>query len=271
MLLRGDIGEPVRIVTPMVRERVLGEMSRSFNLSAMLTQVSLVAEPGDPQTVFIEQAVSRIADLIVMGTHGLRGFKRLLLGSVAEAVLREAPCPVLTVPPHAPAAVSDAATFTHVLCPIDFSSSAVQALDVALDLTRQAGGEVTLLHVVEWPPVEEGPWVSQYFDGAAYSRDMAAEADERVRSLVANESRTWAQIGRVVVFGRAYCEILPAAETKHAELIVMGAPGRGGVDLALFGSTTQHVVRGAACPVLTVRAQHHMQGRLESLRAASVA
>lgn len=99
---------------------------------------------------------------------------------------------------------------------------------------------------------------------------MAAEADERVRSLVANESRTWAQIGRVVVFGRAYREILRAAETKHAELVVMGTQGRGGVDLALFGSTTQHVVRGAACPVLTVRAQHHMQGRLESLRAAAL-
>jgi len=63
------------------------------------------------------------ADLIVMGTDGRRGFKRLLLGSVTEAILREAPCPVLTVPPQAPASVSLAVTFKRSLCPSDFSTT----------------------------------------------------------------------------------------------------------------------------------------------------
>ena len=97
-------------------------------------------ESGDPQTTIIDQALSKKADLIVMGTHGRRGFKRLLLGSVTEAVLREAPCPVLTVPPHAPAGVSETVTFKRILCPIDFSPSALQALGFALDLARQADG-----------------------------------------------------------------------------------------------------------------------------------
>jgi nucleotide-binding universal stress UspA family protein len=61
------------------------------------------------------------------------------------------------------------------------------------------------------------------------------------------------EIDDVVVFGRAYREILRAVEAKPADLIVMGAQGRGGVGLALFGSTTQQVVRGATCPVFTVR------------------
>ena len=91
----------------------------------------------------------------MIGTHGRRGFKRLLLGSVAETVLHEAPCPVLTVSPHTEAASSDVVTFKRILCPIDFSPSALQALGFALDLARQAGGLVTLLHVVEWLAEDE--------------------------------------------------------------------------------------------------------------------
>jgi nucleotide-binding universal stress UspA family protein len=82
---------------------------------------------------------------------------------------------------------------------------------------------------------------------------MVDDAQERLRKLVAEESRTWVEIADVVVFGRPYREILHAAEAKAADLIVMGAQGRGGIGLALFGSTTQQVVRGATCPVLTVR------------------
>ena len=252
MQVRGDLGEPVRVVTPMPREQVLEEMSRSLNLAAVSPRATPIAEAGDPQTTIIDQALSKKADLIVMGTHGRRGFKRLLLGSVTEAVLREAPCPVLTVPPHAPAGVSQTVTFKRILCPIDFSPSALQALGFALDLARQADGRVTLLHVVEWL-AEEEPRASAHFNVPEYRRYMVEDAQERLRNLVAEESRTWVEIDDVVVFGRAYREILRAAESKPADLIVMGAQGRGGIGLALFGSTTQQVVRGAMCPVLTVR------------------
>ena len=97
----GDLGDPVRIVTLPVRERVLDEMRRFFDLADVLPQASLVVvESGDPRSAIVNQAVSNGADLIVIGTRGRRGFKRLLLGSVTETVLHEAPCPVLTVPPH---------------------------------------------------------------------------------------------------------------------------------------------------------------------------
>lgn len=252
MQVRGDLGEPVRVVTPMPRDQVLEEMRRSFDVGAPSSQVSHVAESGDPQTVIVDEAVSKGADLIVIGTHGRRGFKRLLLGSVTETVLREAPCPVLTVPPHSPAAISKTVTFKRILCPIDFSPSALQALGFALDLARQADGLVTLLHVVEWF-AEEEPRASAHFDVPEYRRYVGADAEERLRQLVAGEPHTWAEIDNVVAFGRAHREILRAAETKPADLIVMGAQGRGGVGLSLFGSTTQQVVRGATCPVLTVR------------------
>jgi nucleotide-binding universal stress UspA family protein len=211
-----------------------------------------VAEAGDPQATIIDQAISKRADLIVMGTHGRRGFKRLLLGSVTENILREAPCPVLTVPAHTGAGASEAVTFKRILCPVDFSPSALQALGFAVDLARQADGLVTLLHVVEWL-AEEEPRASAHFNVPEYRRYMVEDARQRVRDLVAEESRTWVEIDDVIVFGRAHREILRAAETKPADLIVMGAQGRGGVGLALFGSTTQQIVRGATCPVLTVR------------------
>jgi len=249
--MRGDLGDPVRVITPMPREQVLEEMSRTLNLAAVSPRATPIAEAGDPQSTIIDQAISKKADLIVMGTHGRRGFKRLLLGSVTEAVLREAPCPVLTVP-QAPASVSEAVTFKRILCPIDFSPSALQALGFALDLARQADGRVTLLHVLEWL-AEEEPRASTHFSVPEYRRYMVEDAQERLRNLVAEESRTWVEIDDLVVFGRAHREILRSAETKPADLIVMGAQGRGGIGLALFGSTTQQVLRGAICPVLTVR------------------
>ena len=67
---------------------------------------------------------------IVMGPHGRRGFKRLVVGSVTESALHEAPCPVLTVPPRAESAAPEPVTFKRILCPIDFSPSALQAWDL---------------------------------------------------------------------------------------------------------------------------------------------
>ena len=249
--IRGHLGEPVHM--PQVpREKMLEELNRSLDLATVSPDARVVAKPGDPPTMIVDQALSDGVDLIVMGTHGRRGFKRLLLGSVTETVLREAPCPVLTVPRQAGAAASREVTFKHILCPIDFSPSSLQALGFALDLARQADGRVTLLRVIEWL-AEEEPKASAHFNVPEYRRYMIADAEERLRLLVAEESRTWAEIDNVTVFGRAHHEILRAAEAKPADLVVMGAQGRGGVALALFGSTTQQVVRGATCPVLTVR------------------
>src|SRR5262249_35506449 len=184
MTIRGDVGYPVQVITPMPREQVLEEMSRSLNLAALSARATPLAEAGDPQTTILDQARSTKADLIVMGTHGRRGFKRLLLGSVTEAVLREAPGPVLTVPPHASARVSEAVTFKRILCPIDFSPSALEALGFALDLARQADGRVTLLHAIEWLTEEQMPRASTYFNVNEYRRDMASDAEERLRALV---------------------------------------------------------------------------------------
>jgi nucleotide-binding universal stress UspA family protein len=142
--------------------------------------------------------------------------------------------------------------FKRILCPIDFSPSSLQALGFALDLARQSNGTLTLLNVVEWL-AEEDSTVSAHFNVPEVRGHMREDAEQRLHALVAAESRNWCEIENVVAFGRAHREILRAAETQPPDLIVMGTQGRGGVGLALFGSTTQQVLRGAACPVLTVR------------------
>lgn len=250
--VQAELGVPVQIVNPMPREEVVRQMRPFLERAGVSSEAQLIAEAGDPRTTIVDQALTTRADLIVIGTHGRRGFTRLLLGSVAESVLHEAPCPVMTVSPHTEAAASDVVTFKRILCPIDFSPSALLALGFALDLARQAGGLVTLLHVVEWL-AEEEPRTSAHFNVPEVRGYMVDDARQRLRSLVAEESRVWCEIDDVIVSGRAHREILRAAEARAADLIVMGSQGRGGVGLALFGSTTQQVVRSAACPVLTVR------------------
>ena len=252
MQVHAELGVPVQIVNPMTREQVIGSMRPFLEQAGVSPAAHLVAEAGDASTTIVDQALTTRAELIVIGTHGRRGFKRLLLGSVTETVLHEAPCPVLTVSPHTAAATSSVVSFKRILCPIDFSPPSLQALGFALDLARQADGRVTLLHVFEWLPEDE-PRSSTHFNVPEFRGYMVADARERLRSLVTEESRAWCEIDDVIVSGRAHREILRAAEARASDLIVIGAQGRGGVGLAMFGSTTQQVVRSASCPVLTVR------------------
>lgn len=247
------LADPVQFVYPASREDVLAGMRRAVDMAgAGSIDVNLVADAGDPSRTIVDQALALRADLIVMGTHGRSGFERLMIGSVAEKMLRKAPCPVLTVPPHVTPADPAAVRFTNVLCPLDFSPSALQAFGFALDLARQAGGTVTLLHVIEWM-AEEQPLATATFDVERYRQHLIDGARTRVRALIAEEPRPSGAIQDVIRLGVAHREILRVATELPADLIVMGAQGRGGVGLALFGSATQQVVRAAQCPVLTVR------------------
>lgn len=249
----GALEDPVRIVYPMPREEILGDLRRALDAAgAGAADVTLAAEAGDPVQTIVDHAVRTAADLLVMGTHGRSGFDRLLLGSVTEKVLRKAPCPILTVPPHAPPSAPEEVVFKRILCPMDFSASALQAFGFAVDLARQGNGSVTVLHVIEWL-AEEEPRAHAHFNVPEYRQHLVADAHERLQALLAKEPRTRCETEDVVVIGRAHREILAMAAAREADLVVMGAQGRSGMALALFGSTTQQVVRAATCPVLTVR------------------
>jgi nucleotide-binding universal stress UspA family protein len=250
------IGEPVQFVYPMSRDQILDRLRAAADSAGVSSDaVGFAAITGDAPDAIVDHAVAVAADLLVMGTHGRSGFNRWLLGSVTEKVLRKAPCPVLTVPPHAPAIAPAGVSFHNILCPMDYSPSALLAFGFALDLARQAGASVTLLQVIE-SLAEEEPLSLLPFDATEYRQLMTRDGEARLQALVADEPRAAAvKIETTVVIGRAYREILRVAAEQPADLIVMGVQGRGGPALALFGSTTQQVVRAAHCPVMTVRGE----------------
>ena len=248
------VGDAEPALGALPPEAVRAEMARLLPLGeAAGTTVTLVSRAGQSAAAIVDQAVDSSADLIVMGTHGRTGFNRLLIGSVAERVVRQAPCPVLTIPPAALASAKEQPSFSRILCPVDFSPASEQAVGFALDLARQAGGDVTMLNVVEWL-AEEQPIGESDFDIGAIREQMAAKARARLQALLSDESRTWCEIEELVTFGRAHREVIRLAAERGADLIVIGSQGRGGVGLALFGSTTQQVIRSATCPVLVVHA-----------------
>jgi nucleotide-binding universal stress UspA family protein len=248
----GSLGDSVQFVHPMPREQVLDEMRKVLDAAQVAaTDVTLATEVGEPVATIVGRALSMPAELLVLGTHGRSGFDRLLLGSITEKVLHKAPCPILTVPPHAPTSGQAETTFSRILCPVDFSASALQAFGFAVDLARQSGGSVIALHAIEWLADEVSAHAR--FNVQDYRHHLIDDAHARLRALIAEQPGGTDTIEDVVTVGRAYREVLGNAEAQTADLIVMGAQGRGGMGLTLFGSTTQQVVRASTCPVLTVR------------------
>ena len=201
----------------------------------------------------LDQAAAIDAHLMVLGTHGHSGFERLLLGSIAEKVLRKSTRPVMTIPPAAPHAPSRPEPFQSILCAVDFSPASTRALSHAVRLAAEAGRRLTLVHVFDW---DEDRLLPEQFDpGTRQIREEHRAATiERLRALVPEDVRVWCDCREMTATGRPYEELVRTAEAIDADLLVMGAHGRRARDLLLFGSTATQVVRHATCPVLTLRA-----------------
>jgi nucleotide-binding universal stress UspA family protein len=176
-----------------------------------------------------------------------------VLGSVTEKVLRKLECPVLTVPPSADKAPTVPGPFTSILCATDFSNASLAALEYAMSLAQEAGSRLTVVHAVPWELEDQAellaPPVSEY----RILRENAARA--RIAELVPEAVREVCKVDTIVATGKPSAEIQRIARDTLADLIVLGVHGKGVVNLAIFGSTTHHVIRHAPCPVLTVRAK----------------
>jgi nucleotide-binding universal stress UspA family protein len=208
-------------------------------------------EEGVPAERVLDCARSLPADLIVMGTHGRSGFEHLVLGSVTEKVLRNAGCPVMTVPPRA--ATASRLPFKRLLCAVDFSDASIEGLHVALSLAEEADADLTVMNVIDSP--DDETFLVEAFESADMQKQLEAQAAGRLDALVPDEAAVWCRPSTKVVVGAPHREIVTVANDLMADLIVVGVHGRNVVDLALFGSTTNQVVRRASCPVLTIRAK----------------
>ena len=210
------------------------------------TQPELVVQEGSAPDSILSFAQEQKADLIVMGTHGRRGFDHLMLGSVTDRVMRRAPCPVLAVrnPQHDAIAASKERQYVHHLSRIlfcaDFSKNSERALNYALSGAAEYNAELTMLHVLE-----EGP-------SLAKTEEALAEAREQLDKLIPSDVRKTSKIKTVVRVGKPYREIIQFALEAQTDLVAMGVRGRGALDRAVFGSTTYRVMQLGSCPVLAV-------------------
>src|SRR5439155_13561294 len=148
-----------------------------------------VITEGRADRRILEHAASLPADLIVLGTHGRSGFEHLLLGSVAEKVLRQARCPVLTVPPKSGAAPP---LYKRLLCPVDFSEPSIRALRFALSIAQESGPHVTVLHAFEWTADEA--FLTEQFDTPDFRLRLEDQVRGWVDRLVPADARTWCEI-----------------------------------------------------------------------------
>lgn len=250
---------PELAMMPIVVTDELKEAATSALLDFVKTcdathAIAQVIEAPTPVIGIIDYADRTRPDVIVIGTHGSRGFERLVFGSTTERVLHDATCPVLTIPPSAREPKADEALrWSRILCAYDFSPSSRCALEASRSLAQEQGGKVTLLHVLEMLSPEEAHTVAHY-QVAEYVTMRQQEARKQLKAALPDDAGTWRDRCDRVELGPAGKTILRVADEMRADLIVMGAQGHSLLGSMILGSTTHTVVRRATSPVLTVRA-----------------
>jgi nucleotide-binding universal stress UspA family protein len=147
-------------------------------------------------------------------------------------------------------------SLNRVLVPTDFSASANHALLYGMSFAKEYGAELTLLHVVETLSVG---YASDLFPVpmAEVFDEIAGYARAELAKLAAQAQERGIAVQQVVIQGKPALEIVRFAQEQGIDVIVLGTHGRGVLDHALFGSTTERVVRKAPCPVLTCRLAEH--------------
>ena len=216
-----------------------------------------VLERAEPAEAILGYARATDIDLIVMGTHGRTGVAHLLMGSVAETVVRSAPCPVLTVR-QAPRVT---APFTRILVPTDFSGPSDAALDCARALQMKFGASIHLLHVLADEQLA-GPFGAEVFVAEAPETRTARlrDARERLSHRVSAADREQGRVTSEILFGPTASTIVHYAGDNGYDLILMGTHGRTGLAHLLMGSVAERVIRSAACPVITTHSERPCVG-----------
>jgi nucleotide-binding universal stress UspA family protein len=179
-------------------------------------------------------------DMIVVGTRGRGGMTKALMGSVAEKIFRQAPCPVLTVGPNVTVEPGSVADLRAVLYPTDFSEESLAAAPFAISLAQENQSRLYLLHVAENP----------------VNKLVEAKLKTRLLDLIPPEAELWCEAKARVESGNPAEQVLRLAEELALDLIVLGVkrtPRMGGLSTHLPMATASSIVSRAACPVLTVR------------------
>jgi nucleotide-binding universal stress UspA family protein len=182
-------------------------------------------------------------DLVVVGTRGRTGFGKTLLGSVAEQILRQSPCPVLTVGPHVNPWSDEYVKMREILYATNLATDTPVAAPYAISLAQENQAHLVLLHVIEDP--KAGDLVD--------SPEVTDLKERKLQQLITEQAGLWCEPTYIVEQGPAAEKILDVAKRRPTDLIVLGARPAKGLATHLNIGTVHKVVSQATCPVLTVR------------------
>lgn len=222
---------------------------------------------GIPADQVCQFALDRHSDLIVMGAHGWSGLDRVLMGSVAERVIYQAPCPVLVIRskeeksfdladlPKTIDVEGHSLHSRHLLLPIDFSDCSLDAFEYGAQVAKRFSMSVTLLHAVEPLSYSIDFNLSHPIEDKALRNSIESRLSDLSRVLKQEGLRADYQIGDKP----AVDSILKTIVDMKAGLVIMGTHGRRGLSRLIMGSITAGVLRRSFCPVLTVRSPRFKQ------------
>jgi nucleotide-binding universal stress UspA family protein len=196
------------------------------------------------------------ADLIVMPTHGYKGLKHILLGSTAERVVQHSPCPVLVTRESRRSgrqkiSAERPVTIDQILAPVDFSGCSLDGLNYAIQFADRFAAKIIVLHTVYLPYSYSGDGRTMV-DPSVVLRAAQKGAEKQMREFVRAAKFGGVKFETRVIVGPSADEICAAAKGYDVDLIVTSTHGRTGFKHVLIGSTAEHLVRYAPCPVLVV-------------------
>jgi nucleotide-binding universal stress UspA family protein len=194
----------------------------------------IIVVPGHPIATISRVSREQNVDLIIMGTHGRRGWRLALVGSVADAIVREARPPVLVIPKRIEGPQSE--SIARVVCPVNFSESARAAVRYAAEVANAFGAELILVHVAENAPL-----------GAE-----VANADELFQSWLPQDVAVRTSLRHLVLHGGPAERVLDCVEDLHGDLLVLGAQIRWLRAESVIGTTSERLLRFSPVPILTV-------------------
>jgi nucleotide-binding universal stress UspA family protein len=213
-----------------------------------------LVETGPVSSTLCRLVIDKKADLAIVSTHGRTGLKRLFLGSVTERLLRTIACPLLVVTPPEKAAGLQTSFkgfgFKQILVGCDFSADSGRAVEVGFSLAQEFEAAIHLVHVVE-PFVYRDTTMPDAVKLETFS-GVSAGCRERLEALVPGEAHNWCNIHIACEAGKPFQALKGYADAHQIDLIVLGVRGHSLVETMLLGATTDRVIRGVSCPVLSV-------------------
>lgn len=227
----------IRYAQERLEERVMG----------LPIENEIIISQGTPADIISRLASEQQADMVITATHGKAGFKRIILGSVTEKLIKTLHCPLLVLPLQEhdlmpPATVE--IKLKKILVGCDFSPDSKLAFDYGLSLAQEFQAELHLSHVIK---------PSLYKNEREGINQLRDRLEKKLEGLVPEACRDWCTAKIALLDGEPYMALMDYAKEQEMDMIVLGIRGHTLWEKLLVGSTTDRLIRHSPFPVLAVR------------------